>query len=91
MSEFFVSLYISDALFDVMLCENHFYDYFRCELKKISRRLNMGLEDMMDITVATGILNTFLESTKPEIIEEARSFITKYPVLKKYLSIQFNF
>ena len=91
MNEFFDSLYMSHALLDFMICENHFYDFFRCELKKISRRLNIGLEDMMDITIATGILNTFLESNKPEIVDEARNFITKYPVVKKFLSVQINF
>ena len=66
--------------------DDYYYSLLRKDLRKIAGRLELGLEDRNDLTIAGGILNIYLDSDNPEILLEVKKYIERFPVFTKILN-----
>lgn len=66
--------------------DDFYYSMFIKDLRRISGRIEMGLEDNNDITIAMGILQLLIDSNQPQNLREVERTLTKSPELKRFLN-----
>jgi hypothetical protein len=75
----------------IMSIDIAYYCFLRKDLKKILRRIEIGLEDSCDLSIGSGIINTFLDAPDPELKAEANRYLERFPVFRKFLTKSISF